>query len=82
MDLTREEIVRVPTFQETLRADESVLFQQILRLTPGTYKVTVTVGTRARLPRVVPRANLSPLHSAPAPRLRRSSPTRLPGGAH
>ena len=43
VELTREEIVRVPTFQETLRADESVLFQQILRLTPGTYKVIVTV---------------------------------------
>jgi GWxTD domain-containing protein len=43
VDLTREEIVRVPTFQETLRADESVLFQQILRLTPGTYKVIVTI---------------------------------------
>jgi GWxTD domain-containing protein len=43
VDLTREEIVRVPTFQETLRADESVLFQQILRLTPGTYKVILTV---------------------------------------
>jgi GWxTD domain-containing protein len=43
VDLTRDEIVRVPTFQETLRADESVLFQQILRLTPGTYKVSVTV---------------------------------------
>ena len=43
VDLTREEIVRVPTFQETLRAEESVLFQQILRLTPGTYKVIVTV---------------------------------------
>ena len=43
VDLTREEVVRVPTFQETLRADESILFQQILRLTPGTYKVAVTV---------------------------------------
>lgn len=43
VDLTRDEIVRVPTFQETLRAEESVLFQQILRLTPGQYKVTVTV---------------------------------------
>lgn len=41
--LSRDEIVRVPTFQETLRAEESVLFQQILRLTPGTYKVSVTV---------------------------------------
>jgi GWxTD domain-containing protein len=43
VELSRDEIVRVPTFQETLRADESVLFQQILRLTPGTYNVSVTV---------------------------------------
>jgi GWxTD domain-containing protein len=43
VELAREEIVRVPTFQETLRAEESVLFQQILRLTPGTYNVSVTV---------------------------------------
>jgi hypothetical protein len=43
IELTRDEIVRVPTFQETLRADESVLFQQILRLTPGSYNVAVTV---------------------------------------
>jgi GWxTD domain-containing protein len=43
VELTRDEIVRVPTFQETLRADESVLFQQVLRLTPGPYDVSVTV---------------------------------------
>ncbi len=43
MDLAREEVVRVATFQETQRADESVLFQQVLRLLPGTYKVTATV---------------------------------------
>jgi GWxTD domain-containing protein len=43
VELTRDEIVRVPTFQETLRADESVLFQQILRLVPGEYDVSVTV---------------------------------------
>jgi GWxTD domain-containing protein len=43
VDLAREELVRVATFQETQRADESVLFQQVLRLTPGTYKVTATV---------------------------------------
>jgi GWxTD domain-containing protein len=43
VELARDEIVRVPTFQETLRADESVLFQQILRLTPGPYNVSVTV---------------------------------------
>jgi GWxTD domain-containing protein len=43
VELSRDEIVRVPTFQETLRADESVLFQQVLRLTPGEYNVSVTV---------------------------------------
>jgi GWxTD domain-containing protein len=47
VELSRDEIVRVPTFQETLRADESVLFQQILRLTPGTYNVSVTVRDAA-----------------------------------
>jgi GWxTD domain-containing protein len=43
VDLSREEIVRVPTFQETLRSDESILFQQVLRILPGSYKVNVTV---------------------------------------
>jgi GWxTD domain-containing protein len=43
VDLAREEVVRVATFQETQRADESVLFQQVLRIMPGTYKVTAVV---------------------------------------
>jgi len=43
VDLAREELVRVATFQETQRADESVLFQQVLRLVPGAYNVTATV---------------------------------------
>ena len=43
VDLAREELVRVATFQETQRADESVLFQQVLRILPGTYQVTATV---------------------------------------
>ena len=43
IDVAREEVVRVPTFQETLRSDESILFQQILRLVPGAYAVSVTV---------------------------------------
>jgi GWxTD domain-containing protein len=43
IDVSREEIVRVPTFQETQRSDESVLFQQVLRVLPGIYKVSVTV---------------------------------------
>jgi GWxTD domain-containing protein len=43
VDVAREEVVRVPTFQETLRSDESVLFQQVLRLVPGPYNVSVSV---------------------------------------
>jgi len=43
VDVAREEIVRVSTFQETLRSDESILFQQVLRLLPGKYAVSVTV---------------------------------------
>jgi GWxTD domain-containing protein len=43
VDVAREEVVRVSTFQETLRSDESILFQQVLRLPTGTYHVSVTV---------------------------------------
>lgn len=43
VDVTREEVVRVATFQETLRSEESFLFQQALRLTSGIYHVGVTV---------------------------------------
>ncbi len=37
----RDQVIRVPTFQETQRADESVLFQQVFRLLPGKYHVVV-----------------------------------------
>lgn len=43
VELAREEIVRVATFPETQRTDESVLFQQAVRISPGTYKVSVTI---------------------------------------
>ena len=39
----KEEAVRVATFAETQRADESVLFQQMVRLLPGSYHYVVTV---------------------------------------
>ena len=39
----QDEVVRVHTFQETQRADESVLFQKVFRLAPGTYHATVTL---------------------------------------
>jgi GWxTD domain-containing protein len=47
VDVAREEVVRVVNFQETLRSDESILFQQVLRLVPGEYKVAVTVRDAA-----------------------------------
>jgi GWxTD domain-containing protein len=39
----QEETVRVDNFQETARADESILFQKFFRLVPGTYQLSVTV---------------------------------------
>ncbi len=47
IQVAREEAVRVPTFNETLRNDESVLFQQNFHLLPGRYEVTVVVSDRA-----------------------------------
>jgi GWxTD domain-containing protein len=39
----RDERVRVRTFQETLRADESVIYQQMVRLAPQRYTIHLTV---------------------------------------
>lgn len=44
--IARDEQVRVRSFQETLRGDESVIFQQIVTLPPGTYTVSVMVRDR------------------------------------
>jgi GWxTD domain-containing protein len=41
--ISRDEVVRVSTFQETQRGDESILFQQVFYLLPGTYRVTVAL---------------------------------------
>jgi GWxTD domain-containing protein len=41
-----DEAVRVRTFQETLRADESVIYQQFIGVPPGRYHVAVTVRDR------------------------------------
>ena len=38
-----QEIVRVASFRETTRNDESVIFQQILSVPPGTYQLVLTV---------------------------------------
>ena len=41
--IARDEQVRVRSFQETLRGDESVIFQQYVTLPPGLYTVSVMV---------------------------------------
>lgn len=44
--ITRDETVRVRSFQETLRSDESVIFQQFFRVLPGGYTMSITVRDR------------------------------------
>ena len=44
--IARDELVRVRRFQETLRADESIVFQQFITLAPGAYTVSVMVRDR------------------------------------
>jgi GWxTD domain-containing protein len=41
-----DEAVRVRTFPETQRADESVIYQQFVAIPPGVYRVDVTVRDR------------------------------------
>ena len=41
--LARDETIRVATFQETLRTDESILLQQEVLVAPGEYQLTVRV---------------------------------------
>ena len=44
--LASDQSVRVRTFQETLRADESVIFQEFVGVPPGSYRVSVVVRDR------------------------------------
>ncbi|MGH7569552.1 MAG: GWxTD domain-containing protein [Gemmatimonadales bacterium] len=44
--VVRDETVRVRTFQETQRTDESVIFQHTLALPPGAYEVSMLVRDR------------------------------------
>lgn len=46
LTITRDQTVRVTTFQETLRNDESVLFQEPIQLAPGRYHLAVEVRDR------------------------------------
>jgi len=43
------ETVRVPTFRETSRTDESIIWQQYLRLAPGRYQLAITIKDEAGL---------------------------------
>ncbi|HEU5261087.1 MAG TPA: GWxTD domain-containing protein [Gemmatimonadales bacterium] len=85
--LASEETVRVRTFQETLRADESVIYQQFVGLLPGVYTLTVTVrdrnspsSTRQERSDTVPRftgqalSSLIPIYEGSG----RTSPAELP----
>lgn len=44
--VSRDERIRVGSFRETLRSEESVVFQQAVPLRPGDYAITVTVRDR------------------------------------
>lgn len=46
VQLSSDQTVRVRSFQETLRADESILFQGFLTLAPGAYTVSVMIRDR------------------------------------
>jgi GWxTD domain-containing protein len=67
------EVVRVPTFKETTRDDESIIFQQIVTLPPGSYALDVSVrdagsakSATAGAPLSVPRLAVGNLSSAVA----------------
>lgn len=46
VQLVSDQTVRVRSFQETLRADESILFQGLLTLRPGPYMASVAIRDR------------------------------------
>ena len=67
------ETVRVPTFKETQRTDESVIWQQYLRVAPGEYSMTIGFkdansvrGTATEVALVVPKLSTGML-STPLP---------------
>ena len=67
-----KEAVRVPTFRETSRSDESIIWQQFLRLAPGRYALMISVKDQSSIrnaseevsievPRLAPGALGSPI---------------------
>jgi GWxTD domain-containing protein len=86
----RDEQVRVRSFQETLRSDESIIFQQFVMLPPGVYRVQVVVRdrnspsfSRAEAPDTVPRftgreaATPIPIYTGQGRKERTALPTLL-----
>ena len=78
-----KETVRVPTFKETARTDESVIWQQYMRLAPGEYSLTVGLkdenairNTAQEVAIVVPRVKVGEL-SSPIPVYEAISRSRL-----
>lgn len=78
-----KETVRVPTFKETARTDESVIWQQYMRLVPGEYSLTVGLkdenairNTAQEVAIVVPRVKVGEL-SSPIPVYEAISRSRL-----
>lgn len=76
-DIDAHEVVRVASFKETGRIDESIVFQQGLTVAPGRYALAVSVrddGTgrtsTQEMPLTVPRLGESRSMSTPVPFLR------------
>jgi GWxTD domain-containing protein len=73
-DIDARETVRVASYKETSRIDESVVFQQSLNVTPGQYALAVSVRddasgrtSRQEMLLVVPRYGASRTLSTPVP---------------
>jgi len=49
---TKEEIIRVGTFAETQRTEESILYQQALTLVPGEWKIALKLSDRGGVDKV------------------------------
>jgi len=81
--IASDEQVRVRNFQETLRNDESIIFQQFVTVPPGTYRVSVTVRDRngpavARAERV----DTAPRFASPVPTMTRPVAVYTAEGRH
>jgi len=48
-ELDAKEVVRVPTFREISRTDESVIWQQYMRLAPGRYTLSISLKDEVAL---------------------------------